>query len=109
MLGKHNTSFLRVLITFLTFVSFKIKCFLSIFVYDEKTEGGSPGQVLSLLTFIKNTSPRHVALRHRIHIGELQLSWQNRPAGNSRLSIPTDTCLICNVDSVTYQSSPFLY
>lgn len=52
------------------------------------------GQVLSVLTFIiKNESPRHVALRHRIRIGELQLSWQNRPAGYSRLSIPPDWCL----------------
>lgn len=54
----------------------------------------SSGQVLSLLTFIiKNESPRHVGLRHRIRIGELQLSWQNRPAGYSRLSIPPDWCL----------------
>lgn len=45
MSGNINKSFYRVLITFLTFVSFKMKCFLSIFIYDETTEGGSPGQV----------------------------------------------------------------
>lgn len=81
--------------------------YLFLFMTRHQQERSS-GQVLSLLTFIiKNESPRHVALRHRIRIGELQLSWQNRPAGYSRLSIPADACLICNVDSVIYQPYPF--
>lgn len=64
--------------------------YLFLFMTRHQQERSS-GQVLSLLTFIiKNESPRHVGLRHRIRIGELQLSWQNRPAGYSRLSIPPD-------------------
>lgn len=97
MFKDHSMSFYRILITFLTFtvcvnldgIPFIYFCFMTRHQQERYS-----GQVLSLLTFIiKNESPRHVALRHRIRIGELQLSWQNRPAGYSRLSIPPDWCL----------------